>query len=122
MEELETLKKKAQKRNLADRMLAARYSGDVKYMRTHKRIMGTPPPVADAITVHKILMTVKGQADDKISHNEHVLDNEQYFMKELQPVILRACISENVKLDKMQLLFIDDCLAKEYISERDWVS
>ena len=122
MDELDLLKKKAERRNLADRMLATKYSGDVKYMRTHKRIMGSPPPIADAITVHRILMTVKSKADDQIAHNENILDNEEYFIKSLQPIIYKACIGENVKLERRQLLFIDNCLSKEYISERDWVS
>ena len=122
MGELDSMKKKAERRNLADRMLAAKYSGDVKYMRTHKRIMGSPPPIADAITVHRILLTVKAKADDQIAHNENILDNEEYFIKSLQPIIYKACIGENVKPERQQLLFIDNCLSKEYISERDWVS
>ena len=122
MGNLNALKKKAEKRNLADRMLAAKYSGDVKYMRTHKRIMNSPPPITDAVTIHRILMTVKSKADDQIAHNENILDNEEYFIKSLQPIILRACMGEKVKLDKPQLMFIDNCLSKEYILERDWVS
>lgn len=122
MGDLNALKKKAEKRNLADRMLAVKYSGDVKYMRTHKRIMNSPPPITDAITIHRILMTVKSKADDQIAHNENILDNEEYFIKSLQPIILRACMGEKVKLDKPQLMFIDNCLSKEYILERDWVS
>lgn len=122
MGNLNALKKKAEKRNLADRMLAAKYSGDVKHMRTHKRIMNSPPPITDAVTIHRILMTVKSKADDQIAHNENILDNEEYFIKSLQPIILRACMGEKVKLDKPQLMFIDNCLSKEYILERDWVS
>lgn len=122
MGDLNALKKKAEKRNLADRMLAAKYSGDVKYMRTHKRIMNSPPPITDAVTIHRILMTVKSKADDQIAHNENILDNEEYFIKSLQPIILRACMGEKVKLDKPQLMFIDNYLSKEYILERDWVS
>ena len=122
MGNLNALKKKAEKRNLADRMLAAKYSGDVKYMRTHKRIMNSPPPITDAVTIHRILMTVKSKADDQIAHNENILDNEEYFIKSLQPIILRACMGEKVKLDKPQLMFIDNYLSKEYILERDWVS
>ena len=106
----------------SDRMLAVKYSGDVKYMRTHKRIMNSPPPITDAVTIHRILMTVKSKADDQIAHNENILDNEEYFIKSLQPIILRACMGEKVKLDKPQLMFIDNCLSKEYILERDWVS
>ena len=122
MGDLNALKKKAEKRNLADRMLAVKYSGDVKYMRTHKRIMNSPPAITDAVTIHRILMTVKSKADDQIAHNENILDNEEYFIKSLQPIILRACMGEKVKLDKPQLMFIDNCLSKEYILERDWVS
>lgn len=122
MGDLNALKKKAEKRNLADRMLAVKYSGDVKYMRTHKRIMNSPPPITDAVTIHRILMTVKSKADDQIAHNENILDNEEYFIKSLQPIILRACMGEKVKLDKPQLMFIDNCLSKEYILEREWVS
>lgn len=122
MGDLNALKKKAEKRNLADRMLAVKYSGDVKYMRTHKRIMNSPPPITDAVTIYRILMTVKSKADDQIAHNENILDNEEYFIKSLQPIILRACMGEKVKLDKPQLMFIDNCLSKEYILERDWVS
>ena len=122
MGDLNALKKKAEKRNLADRMLAVKYSGDVKYMRTHKRIMNSPLPITDAVTIHRILMTVKSKADDQIAHNENILDNEEYFIKSLQPIILRACMGEKVKLDKPQLMFIDNCLSKEYILERDWVS
>ena len=122
MGDLNALKKKAEKRNLADRMLAVKYSGDVKYMRTHKRIMNSPPPITDAVTIHRILMTVKSKADDQSAHNENILDNEEYFIKSLQPIILRACMGEKVKLDKPQLMFIDNCLSKEYILERDWVS
>ena len=122
MGDLNALKKKAEKRNLADRMLAVKYSGDVNYMRTHKRIMNSPPPITDAVTIHRILMTVKSKADDQIAHNENILDNEEYFIKSLQPIILRACMGEKVKLDKPQLMFIDNCLSKEYILERDWVS
>ena len=45
------------------------------------------------------------------------MNNEDYFIKSLQPIILRACMDESVKLDKPQLLFIDNCLSKEYITE-----
>ena len=31
-------------------------------------------------------------------------------------------MGENVRIDKPLLMFIDNCLSKEYILERDWVS
>lgn len=121
-EELDALRKKAEQHNHADQMLAAKYGGDVKFMRTHKRIMGTPPPIADALTVHKILMFVKEKADDQIAHNESVLDNEAFFMKSLQPFIITACKQARTKVSMPQVKFIDTCLSQEYFAERKWVS
>lgn len=120
-EELDVLRKKAEKHNHADQMLSAKYGGDVKFMRTHKRIMGTPPPIADAITVHKILMFVKEKADDQIAHNESILDNEAFFIKSLQPYIISACRQEGTKVSMPQVKFIDTCLSQEYFAERKWV-
>ena len=91
-------------------------------MRTHKRIMGTPPPIADAMTVHKILMFVKSNADNQIANNESVLDNEAFFAKSLQPFIIKACKQEGTKVSMPQVKFIDTCLSQEYFAERKWVS
>ncbi len=118
MDELDNLRKRAEKHNKADEMLAAKYGGDAKYMRTHKRIMSNPPPIGDQITVFRILLNVKGLTDDKISHNESILDNQPYFMKELRPLIKGACREQNITISRPQLDFIDDCISKEYFTER----
>lgn len=122
MGELDDLRKRAEKHNRTDQMLAAKYGGDVKFMRTHKRIMGNPPPIADAITVHRILMKVKNQADEQISHNENVLDNQAFFIRSLQPFIIMACKEEGTKVSMPQVKFIDSCISQEYFEERNWVS
>ena len=122
MGDLDDLRKKAEKKNHADKMLADKYAGDVKYMRTHKRIMESPPPIADAVTIHKILMDVKMQTDDKIAHNEAVLDNEAYFIKILQPFIINACKKQSTQINIAQVKFIDMCISQEYFTERNWAS
>lgn len=122
MGDLDALRKKAEQKNHADKMLTDKYDGDVKYMRTHKRIMESPPPIADAVTIHKILMDIKVQTDDAISHNESMLDNEAYFIKFLQPFIINACKDESTKVNMQQVKFIDSCISQEYITERNWAS
>lgn len=122
MGELDDLRKKAEKKNHEDQMLAKKYNGDVKYMRTHKRIMESPPPIADAVTIHKILMDVKNHADDTIAHNESMLDNEAYFIKALQPFIINACKTQETKINIAQVKFIDTCISQEYFTERNWAS
>ena len=122
MNELDNLRKRAEKHNHKDALLAAKYGGDVKFMRTHKRIMGNPPPIADDITVHRILMSVKEQADNKIAHNQNVLDNQAFFTRTLQPFIIAACKRENTKVNMQQVKFIDSCISQEYFTERNWAS
>jgi type I restriction enzyme R subunit len=84
--------------------------------------MGNPPPIADALTVHSILMDVKRQADDTVSHNESVLDNQAFFIRSLQPAIISACKKRNTKVTMKQVQFIDTCIAHEYFMERNWAS
>lgn len=122
MEELDVLRKKAEKRNREDAMLAAKYHGDIKFMRTHKRIMSNTPSIGDPITIFRILLNVKDSADNKIAHNESILDNQPYFYKELRPVIKGACREQNVSLTRPQLDFIDTCIATEYFNERVGIS
>ncbi len=118
MEELDDLRKRAEKHNRADEMLAAKYGGDAKYMRTHKRIMSDSTPIGDQITVFKVLMNIKDITDDKISRNENILDNQPYFLKELRPVIKGACREQNIEITRSQLEFLDMCISKEYFTER----
>jgi len=52
--ELERIRKVAEQRNLADQMLTAKYENDPKFMRTHKRLKATPPPLAsDPVPLHR---------------------------------------------------------------------
>ena len=67
-------------------------------MRTHKRIMNSPPPITDAVTIHRILMTVKSKADDQIAHNENILDNEEYFIKILTTNYLESVYGRKGKI------------------------
>ena len=91
-------------------------------MRTHKRLVDTPPPIGDAITIHSILMEIKKEADKTIEHNENVLGNETYFMNLLQPVIINACRSNNTSVKPDQIKYIDNLISQEYFEERRWAA
>lgn len=81
MTELERIRKEAERKNHADSMLAAKYEGDVKFMRTHKRLRETPPPIAGDVVINQILLNLKHSVDAQIIANSHLLDNEPYFIK-----------------------------------------
>lgn len=120
--ELNDLKKRAEERNHRDQLLAAKYDGDVKYMRTHKRILENYSYNADAITIHKILMDVKKCADAQVARNEGIIDNQAYFRRFLRSLIITACKKYNTNLNMLQVKFIDTCISEEYIIERNWAS
>lgn len=58
IEALERIRKLAEQKNLADQMLAAKYDGDVKFMRTHKRLRETPPPIAGDVVLHQVMIMI----------------------------------------------------------------
>jgi type I restriction enzyme R subunit len=120
--ELEDLRKRAERKNHADRMLCAKYNGDAKFMRTHKRLMGYSSALANDVVTHKILMKIKEKTDEQIAHNQNVLDNEPFFKLSLQPNIVNACKEQNVSVDINQMSFIDNCIAQEYFFERNWTA
>ena len=78
MTELERIRKEAERKNHADSMLAAKYEGDVKFMRTHKRLRETPPPIAGDVVINQILLSLKHSVDAQIIANSHLLDNEPF--------------------------------------------
>ena len=56
IQDLERIRKTAAQQNLRDQMLCAKYGGDAKYMRTHKRIKASPPPIGSDPVIFDILM------------------------------------------------------------------
>ena len=77
--ELDRIRKAARQRNLADQMLAAKYENDPKYMRTHKRLLETPPPLTSDSVLHRVLLSLKHNIDVRVFANEHLLANEPFF-------------------------------------------
>jgi len=118
IDQLEHIRKRAEQQNLRDQMLCAKYGGDAKYMRTHKRIKENPPPIAGDVVLQKILLSVKGKADDMVLRNQSILENEAYFTRSFQPFILDACRENNVQATRNQIMLIRDCLSSEYRAER----
>ena len=122
MEDLERIRKAAEQKNLADSMLAAKYEGDVKFMRTHKRLKENPPPIAGDITINQILLSLKHSVDAQILANNHLLDNEPYFMQGMFPLIKQEFDKHNLKYSASQVKYVGICISNEYFTERDFAS
>lgn len=122
MAELERIRKAAEKLNHADNMLAAKYEGDVKYMRTHKRLRENPPPIANDIVINQILLGLKHRVDDQIIANSHLLDNEPYFMQGMFPLIKQEFDKHHLKYSAAQVKYVGVCISNEYFTERNFAS
>lgn len=122
MAELGRIKKTAERLNHADSMLAAKYEGDVKYMRTHKRLRETPPPIANDIVINQILLGLKHRVDDQIIANSHLLDNEPYFMQGMFPLIKQEFDKHHLKYSASQIKYVGVCISNEYFTERNFAS
>lgn len=120
--ELEHIRAAAEKKRREDQMLADRYEGDLKFMRTHKRLRETPPPIATDMTLNKILLSLKHSVDSKVISNQHVLDNESYFTRDLFPIIKHELDEHDVIYTASQLKYIGVCVSNEYFTERNFAS
>ena len=118
IQDLERIRKAAAQQNLRDQMLCAKYGGDPKYMRTHKRLKNSPPPIGNDTEIFDILMGVKRAIDQKILKNRHIMDNHAYFSREIMPSIIQSCRNRGVQPTIEQVKFIDDCVSREYFAER----
>lgn len=122
MVELERIRKKAEQQNHTDGMLAAKYEGDVKFMRTHKRLRENPPPIANDVVINQILLNLKHNVDAQILSNSHLLDNEPYFMQGMFPMIKQEFDNHNLKYTASQIKYVGVCISNEYFTERNFAS
>lgn len=122
IQELERIRKTAVQQNLRDQMLCAKYQNDVKYMRTHKRIKATPPPIGSDPVIFRVLMGIKAAVDLKVLKNQHMMDNPAYFSREIMPEIIQSCRSNGIQPTASQVKFMEACISSEYFAERKWTA
>jgi type I restriction enzyme R subunit len=120
--ELDRIRKAAEQRNLVDQMLTAKYENDPKFMRTHKRLKETPPPLASDLVLHKILLNLKHQIDERVLSNARLLNNEPFFMQDMFPLIKHELAASGVQFTASQVRYVGSCISNEYFSERNWAS
>lgn len=116
--ELETLRKKTKALNDKDELLAAKYEGDAKFVRVHKRVkehgLGQ---IKGEVALNGLLLEVKHRIDRLILDNHAILVNEDYFSEETKSVIIEALEAKGIR-DMELARFMNGKLATEYLSER----
>lgn len=109
IQDLERIRKTAAQQNLRDQMLCSKYGNDAKYMRTHKRLKASPPPIGADSVIFDVLMGVKAAVDQKVLKNQRMMDNHAFFSQEIMPSIIQSCRKSGVKPTLDQVKFIDQC-------------
>lgn len=122
IQDLERIRKAAEQQNLRDQMLCSKYGNDAKYMRTHKRLKASPPPIGADSVIFDVLMGVKAAVDQKVLKNQRMMDNHAFFSQEIMPSIIQSCRKSGVKPTLDQVKFIDQCISAEYFSERNYTA
>lgn len=120
MEELNRIEEAAKKKNAADAMLARKYYGDLKYMRTHKRLREGSSPISSDLLLNKVLLSLKESVDKQVYENEKILDNEPYFEKNMYPIIIRVFNDNDIQIDAQNIKKVGSCISEEYFHERTW--
>ena len=115
---LESLLKKTNAFNNKDTLLAAKYEGDAKFARVHKRVRERGLGIIRSETaLNNLLLEVKHKVDGMILDNKAVLGNEDYFAEMTKMTIIETM--EVRGLHDMDLMrFMNGCLAREYFEER----
>lgn len=122
IQDLDRIRKVAAQQNLRDQMLCSKYGNDAKYMRTHKRLKASPPPIGADSVIFDVLMGVKAAVDQKVLKNQRMMDNHAFFSHEIMPSIIQSCRKSGVKPTLDQVKFIDQCISTEYFAERNYTA
>lgn len=117
---LEDLRRRAAAQNRRDEMLCRKYRGDVKFLRSHKRLRERCSDVILQDTVlYRVLMSMKDAADEMVLLNSHILDSEGYFMQEMERVAVKSCEDNNISLSSTRVVrCLSRCVSREYYAER----
>ena len=114
-QELDALRKKIHDLNAKNDRLTAKYSGDKKFMRIHKRLSSQ---FSSPTMLHKLLIELKQTIDGKLFSNYAVLDNAAYFEGNVRQSLILAL--ENFPAPAIRN--IAAIVAQEYIDERNAAS
>ena len=115
---LRKIYERVKKLNRLNEELKAKYHHDAKYVRIHKRLMGSDALSAKERKVHDALMGVKAEADRFVLKNPAVMNNDGYFDGEMiRLVIDQFRTKQKFPLNADVSKFINQLVVNEYRRE-----
>ena len=113
--DFDALRKKIHNLNAENNRLTAKYFGDKKFMRIHKRLSSW---FSSPTALHKLLIELKQTIDDKLFSNYAVLNNAAYFEGNVRQNLVLTL--KNFPAPAIRTFAA--IVAQEYIDERNAVS
>lgn len=115
---LNAIHDKVKELNRLNNQLRHKYQGDAKYTRIHKRLNESGDFTKTERQLFEALINVKSQADDHVLQNTQLLNNESYFERMMQPIVIGEFYNrQNIKLTPDATRAINHLVVSEYMNE-----
>lgn len=115
---LKSIHERVKELNRENNQLRAKYRGDAKYARIHKRLSERGTVSATERKLFTALYDVKEKADDHVLQNTQLLANEAYFERLMMPLVIGAFQTEQrIKLTPAATDTINRLVVAEYTHE-----
>ncbi len=104
--------------NRRNNQLRAKYHGDAKYTRIHKRLIERGGLTQTERRLFDALFGVKAQADEQVLQNTQLLNNESYFERMMQPIVISEFHTrQHIPLTPDATRIINQLVVAEYMNE-----
>jgi type I restriction enzyme R subunit len=115
---LNQIHEKVKELNRQNNQLRARYQGDPKYTRIHKRLLERGALSETERRIFEALSGVKQQADDQVLQNTQLLNNENYFERMMMPLVIDQFQGQHkIRLNPDASRYINRLVVTEYRNE-----
>ena len=115
---LNAIHDKVKELNRQNNQLRAKYQGDTKYTRIHKRLWERGTLTQTERSLFDALIGVKQQADEQVLQNTQLLSNESYFEKMMMPLVIDEFGNrQKIKLNPDASRTINQLVVAEYMNE-----
>ena len=104
--------------NRENHQLKAKYQGDAKYARIHKRLLERGALTQPERRIFEALTGVKEQADEQVLQNTQLMENESYFDRMMMPLVIgQFQTRRNIPLNPESSRYINRLVVAEYMNE-----
>ena len=124
---MDEIYKKIRELRRKDDSLLARYNGDKKFVRVHKRIVEEntkrkerhAQPIISTMTddIVEAMMTVKQIIDQQVYDRNDILKKDAYFAETVWALIDESLYNLNIKSEVEDCDFIQSKVSKQYLNQ-----